>query len=129
MKEIMQEFERLSEEANIILNRTFDCRQAELAYIKILNLIKENPDFRSQFVIALLSILRSGKAPWELIQFCMRELQWLEIKDSIVMERKSELEGKHDWRVVAVLNHILEVYEQTWEDAELYEYYSKNVEK
>ena len=124
MKNIMRQFEQLTHEANEVLNKTFDCRKVEPIYIEILNLIKENPRYHNQFVTALLSILSSGKAPWELIQFCMRELQWPEIKNSIF----AELEGAKDWRVISVLNHILEVYESEWEDAIIYEIILKKIE-
>jgi len=129
MNDVMQKFKQLSSEANAILNRTFDCRKAEPIYIEILNLIKANPDYRSQFTKAFLVILSTGNAPWELIQFCMRELQWPEVRDAVLAEMRSELEGHHDWRIIAVLNHILEVYEEEWRDSDLYKYYSGESDK
>lgn len=129
MKDVMRKFEQLCQRANSILDETFDCRQVEPIYIKILNLIKSNPHYHDQFISALLSVLESGKAPWELIQFCMRELQWPEIKDSVLIQMQAELEGKRDWRSISVLDHILEVYEPEWSDADLYKYYSKDSKK
>jgi hypothetical protein len=121
MNYVMKKFEHLSRKANTVLNKTFDCREVEPIYVEILNLIKANPSSRKQFAKALLSILDGKNAPWELIQFCMRELQWQEVKDEL--EKKIYL--AEDPRVIAVLQDILAVYEIRWDHADLYEYYSK----
>ena len=125
MKDVMNTFRNLAHKSGKVLDSTYDCRKAEPYYVEILKLIKMHPEHRAQFVKEFLSILNLGNAPWELIQFCMRELQWGEIKNEITIEKQEELSGNHDWRINSVLDHILEVYEKKWEDAELYQYYSK----
>jgi hypothetical protein len=121
----IKEFYDLAKQAESILDSTYDCRKAEPLYVKILKLVKSHADLRQEFVGAFLAMLGGKDGPWELIQFCMRELQWVEIKEALVNLRKAEINGSHDWRVISVLNDILAVYEPVWEDADLYEYYSK----
>ncbi len=125
MKDILNTFHNLAHESSKVLDSTYDCRKAEPYYVEILDLIKAHPEYRAKFVKEFLSILSSGNAPWELIQFCMRELQWEEIKNEIKLEKQKEINRNHDWRIISVLDHILEVYEKDWDDAELYLYYSK----
>ena len=124
MKDIINVFRRLAIEAGTVLDTTYDCRRAEPYYVEILNLVKAHPEYRVHFVKEFLSILGSGYGPWELIQFCMRELQWDEIRKEIALQKQEEIDGNHDWRIISVLDHILEVYEKDWDDAELYLYYS-----
>jgi hypothetical protein len=68
-----------------------------------------------------LSVIGNENEPWELVQFCMRELQWKEGKESITKLR----DDSNDLRFVTVMNDILAVYEDKWEDEDLYIYYSK----
>ena len=37
----------------------------------------------------------------------------------------NKIEESDDLRIISAMNDILEVYEDEWEDADLYEYYSK----
>jgi hypothetical protein len=119
MKTITYNFRSLAKKALDILDTTFDCRKAEPIYLEILHLIKENPESRPLFIQEMLQIFGLGKGPWELIQFCMRELQWPEIKE----ELSNQLAKSGDPREIAVLNSILAVYELVWEDSDLYIYY------
>lgn len=57
--------------------------------------------------------------PLEIIIFCMRELRWPEIKDAVL----SKMKGTNDPRILAGLDSVLAVYEDEWEDSDLYEYY------
>lgn len=105
------------------VNKGFlDCKQAEPYYLEILSFIKEHPERHDFFVRDFINRLKKGIQPWEVIQFCMRELQWIEIRDAAIKE-KSETD---DWRVICIMNDILAVYEEEWEDSDLYPYYSDN---
>jgi len=120
MNEIMRKFDDLCLESQKVLDETYDTIQVEPSYLRLLSLLKNNPEFKSIFVVKLLFILDKNNAPWEIIQFCMRELQWNEIKQEI----ETRLRVAEDLRMVAILNHILEVYDKEWVDADLYKYYS-----
>jgi hypothetical protein len=120
MNEVIKKFEQLSEKTEMVLNETFDCRKVEPIYIEILNLIKSHPDCREQFVRKFIFLLKTGEISSDLIEFCMRELQWEEIKKAAELE----ISKTDDWRVISTMNHILEVYEKEWEHSDLYKYYS-----
>jgi hypothetical protein len=58
--------------------------------------------------------------PLEIVIFSMRELQWRDIKAAAYEKKQSS----KDPRIWASMNDVLAVYEEEWEDADLYEYYS-----
>jgi len=127
MNDIIIQFRKLAKQSWDVLEANYyDCRKVEPYYVKVLEFVKEHPECRSAFIKEFMGILGSKGMPWELIQFCMRELQWQEIKDAVLLKMKEEIAGNHDWRIISVLSSILEVYEEEWEDSDLYLYYSKN---
>ncbi|NWB95779.1 hypothetical protein HX882_07765 [Pseudomonas gingeri] len=91
----------------------------ELALIDILNFVKRHPECREQFVEGFKSILSSNDSPFEVVAFCMRELQWKEFKDFST----SIMTASADPRDQA-LRSLLTAYDDVWPDADLYEYYS-----
>jgi hypothetical protein len=52
MSTALNKFKELSEISLKILNETFDCRKAEPYYVAVLNLVKENPQYREEFIDA-----------------------------------------------------------------------------
>ena len=92
----------------------------EKYFVDALNTIKENEKNKAEILHYFANIM-NGKIdmPPELIEFCMRELQWIEIKDLAL-----KLIAKGDPRIQSTMEHIIEVYEREWEDADLYKYYS-----
>ena len=90
-------------------------------FVYVLNFIKGNVPYRSEVLSYFLSIMKGEiDMPPELIEFCMRELQWPEIKNFAIKQIESG-----DPRTLRFMEHILEVYQSEWEDADLYKYYSK----
>ena len=88
----------------------------------VLNFLKLHPENHSEFIDYFASrVTRDEQFPYEILVFCMRELQWLEIKEAAIAENAKT----DDWRIISVMNEIIAVYESEWEDADLYEYYSK----
>lgn len=94
----------------------------EPSLLRILNHIKKNQHLKPEFVEYFSLLINDGTVgPYEIIVFCMRELQWQEVADAAL----NEIEENDDPRIISVMNDILEVYEDEWEDEDLYEYYSK----
>jgi hypothetical protein len=88
--------------------------------LDILDFIKAHPGRRDDFVSAFKKLLRGEiKSPHEVIEFCMRELQWPEILDEI----NSLLKIRRDPRSIAVLEELARVYLPEWEDSDMYAYY------
>lgn len=119
MRTLIAEYEAIVKELEIVNTELLDCREAEPYYLKLLNFIKQHPDSREFFVNDFVKRVQKGIQPWEVTQFCMRELQWPEIKEAVI-ERSKKTD---DWRIISVMNDIFEVYESVWEDADLYKYY------
>lgn len=94
--------------------------ETEPQLLEVLTHLKDYPDYRAKFVEKFIEMLH-GKFPsaYEVIEFCMRELQWPEILDEI----NRLLPAQSDPRNTAVLEEIARVYEKEWRDWEFYEYY------
>ncbi|GAB4393535.1 MAG: hypothetical protein Tsb005_12250 [Gammaproteobacteria bacterium] len=133
MNTVMRDFEVLCAQINLRAKETYGYNQIEDLLLKMLNFIKAHDDYRDSFVVYFSEKI-SGEGENDLvygnynhliqiIQFCMREMQWPEIKEAAI-RRKS---ASSDWRVIGTMDQILEVYETEWPDDELYEYYSKEV--
>jgi hypothetical protein len=59
------------------------------------------------------------RVPTEAVEFCMRTLRWPGVRRAAA----DLLARTQDWRVKTAASHILEVYEDDWPDADLYELY------
>jgi hypothetical protein len=105
---------------------TYGVNEIEKELLDVLNYIKIYKKGEEEIKAFLIKIVKGEEIyPLEIIIFCMRELQWLEIKEAAIEEKTKT----HDWRIISSMNHILEVYENNWECADMYEYYSKEVKK
>ena len=100
---------------------SLDCREAEPLYLELLEFLKVNLDKKEYFAKKLANRVKNAQEPWEAIQFCMRELKWEAVKNAAL----DRISSTDDPRVISVMNDILAVYEDEWEDADLYKYYSK----
>ena len=98
-----------------------DCREAEPLYLELLEFLKINSDKKDCLSEKLANRVKNAQQPWEAVQFCMRELKWEAVKNAALGRRNSA----DDPRVISVMNDILAVYENEWEDADMYQYYSK----
>ena len=82
-------------------------------------------ELKSQFEKAFIELSKKGpEFPWELISFCMHTFKWESLKnnfESLLNEAKTN----NDLRAQPILIHILESFEDTWEDIDLHPYYSE----
>ncbi|MDR3443763.1 hypothetical protein [Dyella sp.] len=118
MTDIVVKFENICREAGKVLDEDYSLGIAEPLFVKALNLVKENPGFRKEFESEFLRILDKGIGPFELVEFCMRDLRWPAIREHAIAQL-----GDSDVRKAQVLQRILNVYEPVWEDEDLYEYF------
>lgn len=89
--------------------------------LEILVFIKNNIQYRADISNYFIDRIHRKKIfPLEIIIFAMRELQWPEIKEAAL----DEINAADDPRIISAMNHILEVYDKEWQDAEMYKYYS-----
>jgi L-cysteine desulfidase len=126
-----KKFEKLLNEFHRVEAEEFDYRELEKYLIKILFFIKSHPDeqeyFIKYFVYIIDAINSNGLADKryihinQLLQYCMRDLQWPEIKTALL----NRLSISTFWREEGCIADILDVYEDEWADDDLYEYFSK----
>jgi hypothetical protein len=119
-------FWRLCDDVRKIWEKEVGTRELEPTLLRILELVRSTPSHRQQFVAAFNEIVRreykgSGRVPHEVLVFCMRELRWDAVRQSVIDERGRA----EDPRVQSVMDQILEVFDDEWPDADLYEYYSR----
>ena len=91
----------------------------ESTLIDILNYIKSHIDYKNYFIDKFETLLKTDKYSFEMIAFCMHELQWKEIQQYVL----SIIDIKNNPRDEA-LRTIIEAYDMEWSDADLYRYYS-----
>lgn len=97
-------------------------KEIEPSLLNILNFVKNNINYKLIFSNKFKKILIDpNEGPLEIVIFCMRELQWLEIKNA-ALERSAKIS---DMRTKSAMRDVIAVYEDKWEDADLYEYYTK----
>lgn len=116
---IEEEFNQL-----LILSNQAHSEELEISYestlVDILNFIKKHLDHKSYFIEKFKGLLRSDKYSFEIIAFCMHELQWQEILDYVLLI----IDIKNNPRDEA-LRTIIDAYDSEWSDADLYRYYSR----
>jgi hypothetical protein len=111
----------LGKQAVTELDTKYSVSEVEPIFLDILLLLKNNMNNQKQLSGSILSMLDHEMIPFEAIQFCMRELQWQEVKLGVI----TRLKESDDLRVHNVMNKLLEVFDDEWEDEDLYRYYMK----
>jgi len=102
-------------------NETYGVNEIEHHLLDILEFVKKYPGDKDNFIKGFVTLLQENRGPFEIVEFCMRELQWLEVKEATEqIQRKSR-----DIRVQNVMQRIIDVYSEKWNDADLYKYYSE----
>ena len=90
-------------------------------FLKVLELVKSAPTLQPEFARCFIEYLERAKYDYQLLVFCMRELQWPEVR----LATETTIHGCRDWRVIPLLSDVLRVYDAEWDDADLWNYYSK----
>lgn len=108
-----------AEEASDLFHSTF---LYEPHLIKILYYIKSRIEYKDEFVEFFKKCIDIPELIfWEVIMYCMRDLQWEEIKEKIQTKLNSDFDL--DLRYRRILEVILEAYEEDWEESDLWAYY------
>ncbi|WP_342308684.1 hypothetical protein WLF14_01040 [Pseudomonas fluorescens] len=117
MNDVIKEFDKLCDMAMAAFGEELDITY-EMSLLNILEFVKKHPGCREDFIGGFKLILMSGGSPFEVVAFCMRELQWPEIKEFVI----SNMNPSEDPRSEA-LRSTLTAYDERWPDADLYSYY------
>ncbi|MFJ2479611.1 hypothetical protein ACIOWE_04975 [Pseudomonas sp. NPDC087598] len=117
MNDVLKEFDMLCDKSMAAFGEEFDISY-EMSMVRILEFVKSSIERRELFVSRFEEVLMSNNSPFEVVAFCMRELQWPEIKEFVV----SKMNPSQDPRSEA-LRGVLTAYDEVWPDADLYRYY------
>jgi hypothetical protein len=100
----------------------YNSEKQEEILIQMLNLVKGNSGARQDFAQCFIDIVNDPNCgmTWAVVLFCMRELQWPEVKEAIERFIASQ-KGVSDssWRT------MLEAYKKEWSFHGHFRYYDK----
>lgn len=93
--------------------------------VRVLTAIRNQPECRAEYGEAFRVLIVSRQSiPWELVPFCMHELRWDEVKETIE-ERFAIARKENDWRATAVLSKYRDAFDDYWDSADLFAYYTQ----
>ena len=117
------EFNLLVSIANKAWDKGVDCSDYQKEILDILWFVERYPDNKSEFVSLFCKIISNAdRGNWEIVTFCMRKLQWLEVKEYI----ENILISLTDYRKIEMMEDILNAYEDEWEDEYMWPYFNKS---
>ena len=119
-RQTVERFVALGQEAQGSLSEEYDLAQVEPLFLEMLNMVKANLHLKDHFSKLFIEALTADTLPLEAVQFCMRELQWEEVRAAAALG----IEQSDDPRVKRSLGSVSEVYDKDWDDSDMYEHYS-----
>ena len=111
----------LFDAANRACNDGESASDFEEAFVVLLTYLEQHLECRPRAELRFVEGVREGKLCWELITFCMHKLRL----DGVRQETIRALAALGDARNAAALSHVLESFEDAWEDADMYAHYEK----
>jgi len=87
---------------------------------KIVSIVNDSPDKLHEFELEFQKMwLAPKEVPFELIAFCMFHLK-MPLFKKFIEDCRTNAIANNDWRTESVTQSILGVYEETWQDYELF---------
>jgi hypothetical protein len=121
IKAELAQMHELFDAANRACNAGESASDFESAFVALLSYLEDHPRCMPSAELRFILGIREGTLCWELISFCMHKLR-LEAVRAEVVRAIDALGGPRD---AAALSHVLEAFEDAWEDAESYAFYRK----
>ena len=119
-KVVIDQFWRLCEDAHRLAETTVFSNEREPSFVPILNFVKEHPEHREALAYCFMTLFHCDDlGPYEIIEYCMRELRWQEVHDYFA--GIASVTPDINWRAVA--KRLLEAYYDPWPSAGIYERY------
>lgn len=106
---------------------SFDARAVELPLLRLRGLLESSSEAHRESLDTVLALTTPGpgelplarRGVVEILEFCMRELRWPEVREAMMAMDSSAL----DWRVRRAAQRVLEVYDEEWPGGEIYDTY------
>jgi hypothetical protein len=110
-------FFELCHKAKNVCDRNPSASEWLPSFESVLAHLRSNGNLRSKFEDAFIKIIDNPDlAPWELIAYCMHFLQWKRVQVKVLDNMASSC----DWRIKTIMSHILDSFNDDWEDRVLY---------
>jgi len=114
------QFWQLCAESKRLDESTLDSRVLEPSLFALLDFVRSHPEDRDLFVYCFIHLLHWPEfGPFNLIEYCMAELRWPEVRD--------HLEGiarvTPELRCLYIVNRILAAFNDPWVNGQFYERY------
>lgn len=93
----------------------------EPAFSALLDYIRLHPDIHPRALDTLVEGVRNNSLGWELVSFLMHDLRWPEVREITLQV----IQRAVDWRIKTPMSHILEAYDDEWDEADIYHRYRK----
>mgnify|MGYP001464030034 CR=1 FL=1 len=112
------EFEEIFAEAREKLAITYDQPDLIPYGIRLVALCQSHPQLREEFARTFIRMFfDEARNEVSLIEFAMHALRWPEVK--LAFEALSQYAvSKNDWRIINPIGHILDAFEDGWENAQ-----------
>ena len=122
MRNEIKIFWKLCNKASLAWEESPDTKAYEASLMDILTHVKSFPEFEDEFIKCFVEIVNTPKlAVHEIVIYCMRELKWKSVYDAAYRIHCESL----DIREKHIAEDILAVYENDWDNEDLWDYYSK----
>jgi hypothetical protein len=118
--DVLKQFWSLYNEAKVTLETVLDTKKHEPFLLRILSYVKANEEFKNEFIDSFIHIIQDPEGTLEVVMYSMRELKWKEVYDATL----KEYTDSNDIRTKAVLEDVLDVFEDEWDGSDLYDYYA-----
>jgi len=119
-------FYELCNKAKELWEQTYGTNELEPVLLEILNFSKDNSYEKETIEKCFVSLVSNSNYPFEILEFCMRELRFNSVLEAMTSEvtKMTEVE-----KMDTVLHRVFDVYEDIWENADLYPYYEHEIHK
>ncbi len=95
--------------------------ELEPTYLAVLNFVKDHPQDRQTLAYCFMLLYQCEElGPYEIIEYCMRELRWQEVHDYLA--GIASVTSDINWRAVA--KRLLDVYYDPWPSGVIYSRYA-----
>ena len=119
---VIEQFWSLCNDAKQIAETTLDSREREPSFLAVLTFVQEHPQERTAFAYCFIHLFHWPElGPWNLIEYCMRELRWEEVRSHLagIATVTPEINCR------AIANRILAAFEEYWPSGRIYARYGR----
>ena len=122
--DLYQEFSKLMDAVQHTWKTTYSADELEPDLLNVLNFTKQHLESKETLIQFFITLVKEHK--WngdiEVIEFCMHELRWPEVKQAV----EEKVATTQDIRERDALCQIPDAYSDDWDGVEFYSYYSGN---